>query len=82
MLYHFTPHPGLLKFSLALVSLLAFLLHTEDSSVYERDKERRYVHNEQQWMPESQCANLLNKTIGIEEGCVLHIVTVLVLFPW
>lgn len=37
---------GYLSSVLWLVSLLAFFLHTEDSSVYERDKERRCAGNE------------------------------------
>ncbi len=53
-----------------LVSLLAFLLHTEDSSVYERDKERRYNSNEE-WGTPKRAVNvqiLLNEPIGIDSG--------------
>lgn len=42
---------GDLSSVLWLVSLLAFLLHTEDSSVYERDKDRRYNGNEEWGTP-------------------------------
>lgn len=51
--------------------MLVLLLHTEDSSVYERDKERRYNNNEE-WgdaKEGSHCVQIpLNEPIGIDSG--------------
>lgn len=65
---------GYLSSVLWLVSLLAFLLHTDNSSVYERDKGRRYNSNEELGKPKRtvHVQILLNEPIGIESG-ILHL---------
>lgn len=61
---------GYLSSVLWPVSLLAFLLHTEDSSVYERDKERRYNCDEEWGTPKRSVSVqiVLNEAIGIDSG--------------